>query len=642
MLALAATMPLVLSCSAEQLGEIVIAIRTDVSVPKDVDRILIDVTVANTGASVFTQTYVASDPDRTFKLPATIGFTASEKDPSAAVRIRVVALRGELTPRMIREVVTTAPTDRTVVVPIPIEFLCDGMAEVVKDAATGKPIPDADGHLIFKSTCPDATTCSAGRCVDVNTPLTGLAEYDGPKVFGGGTGHEDGDCFDAAACFDGAPLAVVDMKACTITAGNDVNVGLVTQGGGSCGAAGCFVPLDAESDAGWQPDPNGTLRLPRAVCDKLASHSLGGVVAVPAGKSPCARKQTSLPICGAFSSAGTYVAPSATAPVVVASGQQNPVSLGVEETMAASHVYWTTRGTFDANSNPQSDGAVKRVQTTGEEAVTIAEGQASPHDLAIVGSQGLAFWSNASGGAIMTSRLDPTKATSLITGLGRPEGVAVDGANVIWTDLTSNQVSSAALTVDGVGAHYGGKTTVLATPDAMASAPRRVAASNGLWCWSYEIKLDSSGGVVACLDASTPGNAPVAAAAGQYTPRSIAVVATSAGKGTVYFASFAARGAHGGVYSVPSTGGTPKELTTGHAGFEDGEDYPSGLALDGDTIYWTSRTRGAVMRLAGGTLTEIATHQRNPGAIAVGKDAIYWVNEGNVDQPDGAIVRHAK
>ena len=641
-LALLSALPLVLSCSTTPLGEIVIAIRTDVSVPKDVDRILIDVTIAKTGASVFNHDYVALDPSQSFKLPATLGFTASETDPGAALRIRVVALRGKSTPRMIREVVTTVPADRTVVLPIPIEFLCDGMATLVTDPATGDPVLDAHSNLIFKSTCPEGTTCSVGQCVDFNTTATALEDYNGPQIFGGGTGHEDGECFDAAACFDGAPFAVVNMKDCTITAGNDVNVGLVTQGGGSCGASGCFVPLDAESDAGWQPDTNGALRLPSAVCDKLATHAIGGVVTAPAGKSPCARKAASLPICGAFSSAGTYVAPSTTAPVVVASGQQNPVSLALEETSSASHVYWTTRGTFDKDSNPQADGAVKRVETTGDEAVTIAEAQASPHDLAVLAGKGLVFWSNASGGAIMTSRLEPTKPRPLIMGLGRPEGVAVDNLNMVWTDLTSNQVSSAVFSIDSVGAQHSGTTKVLLTPDAMASAPRRVAASNGLWCWTYEIKLDSSGGLVACLDATKPGNVPIAVATGLSTPRSIAVVTSAAGVGTVYFASFDAQTGHGGVYSVPSTGGKPTQISAGHAGFKDGEDYPNGIAVDSGVVYWTSRARGAVMRLEGGTLTEIASHQNNPGAIMAGKDAIYWVNEGTVDVPDGAIVRHIK
>jgi hypothetical protein len=638
-LSLAAALPLLLSCTAAPLGEIVIAIRTDIAIPKDVDRIIIDVTLAKSGESKFTMEYQALDPAHTFKLPATLAFTASEDDPGAAIRVRVLALRGDGAPRMVREIVTTVPKDRTATLPIPIEFLCDGTAETVKDPVSGEPVRDKKGDLVFKSTCDEGMTCSAGKCVDATVPELELADYNGALVFGGGTGQQDGDCFDAAGCFDGAAFTDVDLVNCTIHPGNDVNVALLTQGAGTCGASGCFVPLDADSDAGWQQDKSGALHLPPAVCEKLKSHDLGGVVTTPAGKSPCARKQSSLPICGPFSSAGTYVAPSATAPIVVASGQQNPVALGLEEGMGGKRVYWTVRGTFDASNNPNSDGAVKRALITGEEAVVIAKDQASPHDLVVSGGQGVAFWTNASGAAIMTTTLDDPKPTVLIPGLGRPEGIALDGTTLVWTDLTSNQVSQAAFTL-GSGAVYGGATTVLPPPDAMDSAPRRVAAASQLRCWTYEDKLDSTGGVVAC----NAGNQSIAAASMLRTPRAIALGPTSGGAGTVYFASFADRKDGGGVYSVSSAGGMVTHLSKGHAGFADGEDYPNGIAVDpkSGVVYWTSRTRGAVMRLEGGALTEIASHQRNPGAIVVGSDAVFWVNEGTVDKSDGAIVRHAK
>ena len=632
--------PLLLSCSAAPLGEIVIAIRTDIAIPKDIDRIIIDVTIAKTGESKFTMAYQALDPDHTFKLPATLAFTASETDPGAAVRVRVTALRGDGAPRMVRVVVTTVPADRTVTLPIPIEFLCDGTAETVLDPVTHKAVRDKKGDLVFKSTCDDGMTCSAGKCVDVTVPEVSLASYRGELVFGGGTGKQDGDCFDASGCFEGATFADVNPVDCTIQAGNDVNVALLTQGAGACGASGCFVPLDAESDAGWQPDKNGALRLPPAVCAKIASHELGGVVTAPTGKSPCARKQSSLPICGPFSSAGTYVAPSTAAPIVVASGQQNPVALGLEETPATSRVYWTVRGTFDPTSgSPNSDGAVKRALTTGEEAVVIAKNEASPHDLVVDGLQDVAFWTDASGSSIHTTPLGATVASLLVPNLGRPEGIALDGAKLVWTDLTSNQVSATVLTLGKDVAIYSGTSTVVPAPMPAGNAPRRVAAASEIVCWTYEDKLASTNGVVACND----GTSSTAAAQMVATPRSIALVITAPGAaGTVYFASFADRKDGGGVYSVSSKGGPITHLSKGHAGFPDGEDYPNGLAVDKGVVYWTSRTRGAVMRLEGGTLTEIASHQINPGAIVVGNDAVFWVNEGTVDRFDGAIVRHTK
>lgn len=631
-LALVSTLPLVLSCSPSPLGEIVLAIRTDIAIPKDVDRIVIDVTLAQTGESKFHQVFSALEPDHTFKLPATLGFSAP-KDPSAAVRVRVLALRGDDDLRLIREVVTTVPPDRTVTLPIPIEFLCDQTAETVRNPTTGKPVRTKDGDLVFKNTCADGTTCVAGKCVDATVPVETLVDYDGAQVFGGGTGHSDGDCFDAASCFDGAALVDVDPAGCTIPAGQDVNVALLTQGAGMCGASGCFVPLDAESDAGWQPGPEGLLKLPQAVCAKIQSGVIGGVVTAPAGKSPCSRKQSSLPICGPFSSAGAYVKPSQSAPIVVASGQQNPVALAVAG-IDPERVYWTTRGTFDPmNGNPKSDGAVKRAQTTGEEAVVIAAAQASPHDLVVSPSKGFVFWTNASGGAIWASALDAPKPASLFQGSGRPEGIALDNLTLTWTDLTSDLVSQAVIGIDMTTSALSisaPKTLDASTPAALA--PRRVAASPGLACWTYEDKLGSTNGVVACND----GSSSTAVATLQATPRAIALVGTGPGAGTVYFADFAARGAGGGVYSVASNGGTPALVNS------DGEDYPNGIAVDGDVLYWTSRTRGAVMRLKGTVLTEIASHQQNPGAIVVGADAIFWVNEGTVDKPDGAIVRLAR
>lgn len=641
MLAMLSALPFALSCSTSPLGEIVLAIRTDVSIPKDIDKIVIDVTLAKTGEVKYHVPYAALEPDHTFKLPATLAFTASKEDPGAAVRVRVIASRGDEDPRMIRDVTTTVPADRTVTLPIAIEFLCDGSAKRVTDTA-GKPIRDADGDLVFQSTCGEGMTCSAGKCVDATVPSATLAVYDETTIFGGGTASGDGDCFDAATCFDGATRAVVEMvdkKICRITAGNDVNVALVTQGAGMCGASGCFVPLDAESDSGWQPGPDGTLRLPPAVCEKMMEEggAVTGVVTAPAGKSPCARKQGALPICGPFSSSGKYTPLNPNTPVVVASGQQNPVSLVVAETTIESHVYWTTRGTFDASNNPKSDGTVKRAQITGEQAVEIASAQASPHDLVHSGDKGFVFWTNASGGEIMGAPLTTLVATPLLGKFGQPEGIAIDDATLVWTDLMSNQVSEVLLAFKKDQA-VPGVPKLLDQVSPLGTGPRRVVAASGLRCWTYEEKLDSQGGVVACND----GKASIAVATGQSTPRSLALVPDGKGQGTVYFANFADHAKGGGVFEVSTAGGAVKNLTQGHAGFPDGEDYPNGVAVDGSVVYWTSRTRGAVMRLEGGVLKEIARQQNNPGAIAVGTDAIYWVNEGTADKPDGAIVRLRK
>ncbi len=68
-LALLSALPSVLSCSTSPVGEVVLAIRTDVSIPKDIDKIVIDVTLAATGAVKYHVPYAALEPDHTFRCP---------------------------------------------------------------------------------------------------------------------------------------------------------------------------------------------------------------------------------------------------------------------------------------------------------------------------------------------------------------------------------------------------------------------------------------------------------------------------------------------------------------------------------------------------------------------------------------------
>ncbi len=87
-------------------GELMLAIQTDMSLPKDVDTVRIE--VSSYGSLQFGNDYQVGPAG--LKIPATIGILEGEEG-STPVSIRVIARQGS-TPRTLREVVTTVPSDR--------------------------------------------------------------------------------------------------------------------------------------------------------------------------------------------------------------------------------------------------------------------------------------------------------------------------------------------------------------------------------------------------------------------------------------------------------------------------------------------------------------------------------------------------
>lgn len=67
-----------------------------------------------------------------------------------------------------------------------------------------------------------------------------------------------------------------------------------------------------------------------------------------------------------------------------------------------------------------------------------------------------------------------------------------------------------------------------------------------------------------------------------------------------------------------------------------GQSAPSGIAVDGNSVYWTNGGDGTVMKIArsGGAPIPLASHQANPSGIAVDATRVYWTN----DDDDGAVM----
>lgn len=276
--------------SDEKLGQLMLTLQTDMAVPKDIDSVRIE--VRSFGMLQFASDLTLGSGG--LKLPATLGVVAG-KDPTAPVNIRVIAFQNSV-PRVLREVVTTVPSDRVATLPIGLNWLCAGERSVKQDI---------QGEV--QSTCPTNQTCIAGSCGSVETQSEQLKDYTEAEIFGGGTAEGEGKCFDLSACFATTFPVPAMQPNCRMTipqgqGTSAVNFGLRSQNGGAgvCGQNGCVVPLDFGGSEGWSVQ--GTeLVFPKAVCDVAQL----GVELV--GAQGCPSKVASMPTCGPWSSVSGQV-----------------------------------------------------------------------------------------------------------------------------------------------------------------------------------------------------------------------------------------------------------------------------------------------------------------------------------------------
>lgn len=591
------------ACAPDSSGQLMLAVQTDMSLPKDVDAIRIE--VFNEGVPKFRKDYERLGTfDQEIRLPGTLALLGSD-EPDSAVTVSVSARTGGVNGkvRVMRQVVTTVPQDRIASLQIPLRFICDGSGE------------DENGEA--KNTCPDGQTCIAGSCEDRTIDSSTLPDYEEDDVFAGGS------CFDPVSCWN-FPVAVdVDPSDCSFSAPADesaLNVALAVEGDGICGAAGCFVTLDADSNEGWQLGEDGRIVLPPVVCEKLGASEIVSIV-TSSVTSSCPQKKLSLPTCGPWSAASSNSGPYV-GPLALAGAQRRPVAFAE-----------LGNKLFFGNSRDEdAEGVIKSVSVEGGKVETIALGElGEARDLFSTGSK-IFFTSSTGapeGGAIV--QLQGGKLTPLQTKLGSPEGITVAGQKIFWTDFQSGDIHVAT---DGA---IDERTLLASLP---GSYPYRIVAdATHVYVVTEGTAAESNGSLLRIQQSGAEPKVE-ALVEGLQTPRALAIELDEVRRATaVYFTTFSENG------TVERVSFSSGELQ--HEILATGLDHPNGIAIDRDTIYWTNWGNGTVSSLPkaakeGEKPTVIAAGRVAPGAITAGLDTIYWVDEGSSSKPTGSLVKMPK
>ena len=585
-------------------GEIVVVLQTDLSLPKDINTIRLE--VFNEGVPKFKNDYerLGEAEGAPFLLPGTITLLGSE-EPADTVRVVASARSGgkDGKLRIVREVFTTIPQQRTATLQMPLQFLCDDSGAF-----------DSSGEVI--SNCPEGQTCLAGRCEDSTVDSSLLPEYSANDIYVPGT------CLEVKICFNtNEPIAddEIDKTDCSIAGVGGVNIGLETEGEGICGGVGCFVALDGESSLGWQTREDGRVQLPGAVCDQLETGEVQKVVTA-AVNDICPFKTFSVPTCGPWSAAGP--GETVATATVLAGSQSSPVSVAIGNNT----LFWANAG---ANNDT---GSVKAVSFNGGETVTIAEG-ITPRDILFT-PNGTLVWSVADAMGTTAGRIqklapgDGMQPQNVVTGLDNPDGLTFRNNQVYWTDFGPNG-----------GIYQAGINSSTAVLLATGYYPVRIAVDDSYLYWTNEgvANVDPPGSVQRYPLA---GGAVEDVGTDQSTPRGLVLDVGATGDATaVYWTNSAADGSIMRVDLSGTTPGAPEVVASGLK-------LPYGITVDGNFVYWTNRGDGTVVRIdkavTGGTPEVIADGQFNPGTIQVDATSIYWINESTSGGADGALVRFPK
>lgn len=324
------------ACAAKKNTELVVAVQTDLRIPKDLNAI--NIKIVTLGGIQFDQTFAVGPGG--VHLPQTIGVVPNDDEKLQPVDITVTGQFGSTIDtaedRVIRRVKVTFAKDRVGLVRMPLRFACYGKTD--------------------ENACASEETCIAGKCVAVpEIQGADLPAFTTEAVFGaGGDNEKIGKCWSPTACLpSSAPLQKIGDCEYSLSGATEVDAGPKADGGGPedamappdgatpvdagagtdggssggddaalppdampfmwkrfedpskvsvvvtstkglgfCDASGCKLPIDFDANEGWSwgNDNHTSIKLAKNLCDVLGGAQ---VLATDA----CETKTSELPFC---------------------------------------------------------------------------------------------------------------------------------------------------------------------------------------------------------------------------------------------------------------------------------------------------------------------------------------------------------